>query len=124
MRGFACEFELNLKVFVSLPYYVSRLLDRSPGSHKRRDKRCHIASPLLRSALHTCLSAHDIAIDETGSSLAHLPGPPLELMSGTDTEREAGVSPRSRECLVATVVRSGCSISIILADIAMRVSCL
>jgi hypothetical protein len=59
------------------------------GSHKRRDKRCHIAAPLLRAALHTCLSAHDISIDETGSSLADLSeqGEALEELS-TDVSLE------------------------------------
>ena len=69
------------------------ILSRS-GSHKRRDKRCHIAAPLLRSALHTCLSTHNVHIDETGSSLNHLSGPPLEQLSGTETERKAEIARR------------------------------
>lgn len=64
------------------------------GSHKRRDNRCHIAAPLLRSALHTCLSAHSISIDETGSSLSHLTEPPLETLSGSEAERQAEVAHR------------------------------
>lgn len=58
------------------------------GSHKRRDKRCHIAAPLLRSALHTVLNKHNISIDETGSSLAHLDGPSLEDLSDDERETE------------------------------------
>ncbi|KAK8866114.1 hypothetical protein IAR55_001265 [Kwoniella newhampshirensis] len=73
-----------------LPYRAIVLL----CSHKRRDKRCHIAAPLLRSALHTCLEQHDITIDETGSSLCHLDGPPLEEVGGSDAEREAEVGKR------------------------------
>ena len=65
-----------------------------PGSHKRRDKRCHIAAPLLRSALHTCLSTHSVHIDETGSSLSHISGAPLEDLTGTETEREAEIAQR------------------------------
>ena len=67
------------------------------GSHKRRDKRCHIAGPLLRAALHTTLSKHGITIDETGSSLTHLTGPPLEQLEGTDLDREVEVGKRISE---------------------------
>ncbi|WVW82530.1 hypothetical protein I302_104541 [Kwoniella bestiolae CBS 10118] len=73
-----------------LPYRAVVLL----CSHKRRDKRCHIAAPLLRSALHTVLSKHDIEIDEDGSSLTHLDGPPLEEIEGSDKEREEEVGKR------------------------------
>ncbi|WWD09620.1 hypothetical protein V865_007748 [Kwoniella europaea PYCC6329] len=73
-----------------LPYRAVVLL----CSHKRRDKRCHIAAPLLRSALHTVLSKYDIDIDEDGSSLSHLDGPPLEEIEGTDQEREEEVGKR------------------------------
>lgn len=59
------------------------------GSHKRRDKRCHIAAPLLRAAFHTVLEKHDITIDETGSSLACPDGDALEELHGTDAERDA-----------------------------------
>lgn len=59
------------------------------GSHKRRDKRCHIAAPLLRSALISCLEKYDISIDETGESLINLDGKPLETTGGTTQEREA-----------------------------------
>lgn len=64
------------------------------GSHKRRDKRCHIAAPLLRHALITVLRKYDVSIDETGSSLSHLHGPPLEEVSGTEEERELEVEKR------------------------------
>jgi hypothetical protein len=65
---------------------ISRLIG---GSHKRRDKRCHIAAPLLRSALVSCLEKYDISIDETGESLINFDGKPLEMTSGTTQEREA-----------------------------------
>jgi hypothetical protein len=65
------------------------------GSHKRRDKRCHIAAPLLRSALHTVLAHHDISIDETGQSLSVLDGPPIEeLEVSSEEEREKLVSEK------------------------------
>ncbi len=79
------------------PASLDRCCRSNPGSHKRRDKRCSIAAPLLRSALHTCLSAHSISIDETGSSLTPLPGPPLETLPGTESEREAEVARRIEE---------------------------
>lgn len=61
----------------------------TPGSHKRRDKRCHIAAPLLRSALISCLAKHDITVDETGGSLANLDEKSLESIDGTESERLA-----------------------------------
>ncbi|OCF37662.1 hypothetical protein I316_00789 [Kwoniella heveanensis BCC8398] len=75
-----------------LPYRAIVLL----CSHKKRDKRCHIAAPLLRSALHTVLSKYDIAIDEDGSSLAYLSdqGPALEEVEGDALEREKEVGRR------------------------------
>ncbi|WRT64354.1 uncharacterized protein IL334_001286 [Kwoniella shivajii] len=73
-----------------LPYRAVILL----CSHKKRDKRCHIAAPLLRSALHTVLSQHDISIDEDGSSLSHLDGPPIEEMRGTNLEKEIEIGKR------------------------------
>ncbi|WVR06072.1 hypothetical protein IAU60_003100 [Kwoniella sp. DSM 27419] len=76
-----------------LPYRAVVLL----CSHKRRDKRCHIAAPLLRSALHTVLEQHDISIDGTGSSLIDLSGPPLEEIKGTAEEREREVGRRIEE---------------------------
>ncbi|WVF70276.1 hypothetical protein IAT40_005065 [Kwoniella sp. CBS 6097] len=78
-----------------LPYRAIVLL----CSHKKRDKRCHIAAPLLRSALHTVLAQHDITIDEDGSSLAYLSdqGSPLEELQGDDFEREKEVGKRIEE---------------------------
>ncbi|TYJ52732.1 hypothetical protein B9479_006666 [Cryptococcus floricola] len=76
-----------------LPYRAVVLL----CSHKKRDKRCHIAAPLLRSALHTCLQTHDIAVDDTGSSLINLDGPPLEEVEGGEEERELEVGRRIGE---------------------------
>lgn len=67
------------------------------GSHKRRDKRCHIAAPLLRSALHAVLEKHDISIDETGSSLACFDGEALEDLDGSDEERDAEAQRRIQE---------------------------
>jgi hypothetical protein len=67
-------------IFLSLPGI--------PGSHKRRDKRCHIAAPLLRSALHTCLAAHSISVDETGSSLSHLDEQGLALEDSSSPSEE------------------------------------
>lgn len=69
----------------------------NPGSHKRRDKRCHIAAPLLRSAFHTVLEKHDIAVDETGSSLACPDGLALEDLDGSDEERDAEALRRLEE---------------------------
>jgi hypothetical protein len=64
------------------------------GSHKRRDKRCSIAAPLLRSALVTVLSKHSINVDHTGSSLVALDGPALEEVAGGEAEREVEVGKR------------------------------
>jgi hypothetical protein len=82
---------------LSLQFPITQALLIQPGSHKRRDKRCHIAAPLLRSALHTVLDQYDISIDETGSSLSNLSGPPLEAMTGTPAERESEVGKRIAE---------------------------
>ncbi|WVQ77002.1 hypothetical protein IAR50_006681 [Cryptococcus sp. DSM 104548] len=73
-----------------LPYRAVILL----CSHKRRDKRCHIAAPLLRSALQTCLQTHDISVDHSGSSLINLDGPALEEVEGGEEEREEEVGRR------------------------------
>ncbi|TXT15934.1 hypothetical protein VHUM_00437 [Vanrija humicola] len=73
-----------------LPYRAIVLL----CSHKRRDKRCSIAAPLLRSALVTCLTKHGVHVDETGSSLAVPELGALEELEGTDAEREAEVGRR------------------------------
>ncbi|WWC86468.1 uncharacterized protein L201_001345 [Kwoniella dendrophila CBS 6074] len=89
-KGINPKDEFNRRRSYVLPYRAVILL----CSHKRRDKRCHIAAPLLRSALHTVLSKYDIDIDEDGSSLSHLDGPPLEEVEGTDIEREEEVGKR------------------------------
>ncbi|RXK39227.1 hypothetical protein M231_03447 [Tremella mesenterica] len=73
-----------------LPYRAVVLL----CSHKRRDKKCHIAAPLLRSALHTVLARYDISVDETGSSLCAMDDLPLEKVQGTEEEREEEVARR------------------------------
>jgi hypothetical protein len=67
------------------------------GSHKRRDKRCHIAAPLLRAAFHTVLEKYDISIDETGASLACPDGVALEELDMTDEERDAEAAKRLSE---------------------------
>lgn len=72
------------------------ILLTTTGSHKRRDKRCHIAAPLLRAAFHTVLEKHDITIDDTGSSLACLDETPLEDIDGTDVERDEEAFRRLR----------------------------
>lgn len=40
------------------------------GSHKRRDKRCHIAAPLLEKALCQSLEEHHVSVDLKGNSLS------------------------------------------------------
>lgn len=64
------------------------------GSHKNRDKRCHIAAGLLRPALIGCLERNGVTVDEVGMSLARLDGPPLEELEGSEAEREAEVGRR------------------------------
>lgn len=66
----------------------------SAGSHKRRDKRCSIAAPLLRHAFLTSFEKYGITADETGQSLISLEGPALEALEGSDAEREAEVGRR------------------------------
>ena len=85
-------------------YFVSLYTPKSKshcsfhvGSHKRRDKRCHIAAPLLRAAFHTVLEKHDISIDETGASLACPEGEALEELDVTDKERDAEAARRLSE---------------------------
>ncbi|WWC66194.1 uncharacterized protein I206_100095 [Kwoniella pini CBS 10737] len=92
-KPFEVEDEFSRRRSWVLPYRAVILL----CSHKKRDKRCHIAAPLLRSALHTVLQKHGVEIDEDGSSLSHLDGPPLEEMHGSDTERESEVGKRIGE---------------------------
>ena len=47
--------------------------------------------------MHTVLEKHDIAIDETGSSLACLEGDALEDIEGSDTERDEEAQRRIRD---------------------------
>ncbi|KAM0793787.1 hypothetical protein ACM66B_001204 [Microbotryomycetes sp. NB124-2] len=51
-----------------LPYYALVLV----CSHKRRDKRCHIAAPLLVEQFHRHLHRHDLEVDERGDDI-HCP---------------------------------------------------
>ncbi|KAK4050373.1 hypothetical protein OIV83_003442 [Microbotryomycetes sp. JL201] len=51
-----------------LPYYALVLV----CSHKRRDKRCHIAAPLLVEQFHRHLHRHDMEVDERGDDI-HCP---------------------------------------------------
>jgi hypothetical protein len=51
---------------------VSTLAPMS-GSHKTRDKRCHIAAPLLQDVITSTLALHDYTVDHKGSSLHDLP---------------------------------------------------
>ena len=80
-------------IYSSLSYIRSFYL----GSHKRRDKRCHIAAPLLRAAFHAVLEKHEISIDETGASLACPEGEALEELDVTDEERDAEAARRLSE---------------------------
>jgi (2Fe-2S) ferredoxin len=43
------------------------------GSHKTRDKRCHIAAPLLQDVITSTLALHDYTVDHKGSLLHDLP---------------------------------------------------
>ncbi|GAA5884560.1 hypothetical protein JCM16303_000028 [Sporobolomyces ruberrimus] len=65
-----------------LPYRAVVLL----CSHKKRDRRCSIAAPLLANQFHHHLSKHDIHVDETGEDLES--GAPLEEWEGTPEEKE------------------------------------
>ena len=68
----------------------------TPGSHKRRDKRCSIAAPLLRAALVTCLEKHDVTVDETGGSLINLSETAVEDVEGTDEQRAAEIEKQKK----------------------------
>ncbi|KDE06888.1 hypothetical protein MVLG_02776 [Microbotryum lychnidis-dioicae p1A1 Lamole] len=57
-----------------LPYRALVLI----CSHKRRDKRCHIAAPLLINQFHHHLAEHDLEMDERGDSLGSSDERPLE----------------------------------------------
>lgn len=65
-----------------LPYRAVVLL----CSHKKRDRRCSIAAPLLANQFHHHLSKHDIHVDETGEDLES--GAPIEEWEGTPEEKE------------------------------------
>lgn len=52
------------------------------GSHKRRDKRCHQAAPLLLAQFHHHLEANDLEIDERGDDITD-DGPPIEEWDAT-----------------------------------------
>lgn len=64
-----------------LPYRAVVLL----CSHKKRDRRCHIAAPLLANQFHHHLARHDLVVDERGEDLES--GPPVEEWDGTDEEK-------------------------------------
>ncbi|GHJ88293.1 hypothetical protein NliqN6_4695 [Naganishia liquefaciens] len=72
----------------TLPYRAVVLL----CSHKRRDKRCHIAAPLLEKALIHSLEQHQVSIDLKGDSLSadHLEEshPPLDDVPRDDLQAE------------------------------------
>ncbi|KAK1925464.1 Sucrase/ferredoxin-like-domain-containing protein [Papiliotrema laurentii] len=91
LQGDAREGTGRLSSWV-MPYRAVVLL----CSHKRRDKRCHIAAPLLRSALITCLAKHGITVDETGGSLCNLDGRSLEDLEGTEEERKEHVEKQRK----------------------------
>ncbi|GAA5878882.1 hypothetical protein JCM1840_000829 [Sporobolomyces johnsonii] len=65
-----------------LPYHAVILL----CSHRRRDKRCSIAAPLLISQFHHHLGKHGFEVDERGEDLDD--GPPIEEWEGTPEEKE------------------------------------
>ncbi|GAA5873051.1 hypothetical protein JCM3774_000323 [Rhodotorula dairenensis] len=65
-----------------LPYHCVILL----CSHRKRDKRCSIAAPLLISQFHHHLERHGLHVDERGDDLAH--GPPIEDWEGSEEARE------------------------------------
>ncbi|BGP52473.1 hypothetical protein JCM8202_000119 [Rhodotorula sphaerocarpa] len=66
-----------------LPYNCVILL----CSHRKRDKRCSIAAPLLISQFHHHLEKHGLHVDERGDDLAH--GPPIEEWEGSEEDKEA-----------------------------------
>lgn len=66
-----------------LPYAAVVLI----CSHKRRDKRCHIAAPLLINQFHHHLDQHGLEVDERGDDLSD--GPSIEEYEGDDQARES-----------------------------------
>ncbi|GAA6064110.1 hypothetical protein JCM10212_002487 [Sporobolomyces blumeae] len=63
-RSLAASSSSSLKSW-PLPYRAVVLL----CSHKTRDKRCHIAAPLLAHQFHHHLEKHDLVVDESGEGL-------------------------------------------------------
>lgn len=59
------------------------------GSHKTRDKRCHIAAPMLEEVITSTLSMHDYTVDIKGSALHDLSASEqLETLGGGEGEIE------------------------------------
>lgn len=73
------------------------------GSHKRRDKRCHIAAPLLEKALVHSLEQHQVSIDLKGNALSadHLEEshPPLDGVQQSDLQAEVEKRLRAIEAV-------------------------
>ncbi|GAA5923606.1 sucrase/ferredoxin-like domain-containing protein [Sporobolomyces koalae] len=84
-----------------LPYRAVILL----CSHKKRDKRCHIAAPLLANQFHHHLSKHDLIVDEHGEDLEV--GTPIEEWVGTDDERETQLNNALRDEHISAGERVG-----------------
>ncbi|GJN91962.1 hypothetical protein Rhopal_004990-T1 [Rhodotorula paludigena] len=66
-----------------LPYHCIVLL----CSHRKRDKRCSIAAPLLISQFHHHLEKHGLHVDERGDDLTE-DGLPIEEWEGAPEEKE------------------------------------
>lgn len=77
--------------------------DSHAGSHKRRDKRCHIAAPLLEKALVQSLEQHQVSIDLKGNALSadHLEEshPPLDGVQRDDLQAEVEKRLRAIEAV-------------------------
>ncbi|GAA5908971.1 sucrase/ferredoxin-like domain-containing protein [Sporobolomyces salmoneus] len=73
-----------------LPYRAVILL----CSHKKRDRRCHLAAPLLASQFHHHLERHDLHVDERGEDLEH--ELPIEDWIGTAEEKEKELEEKLR----------------------------
>ncbi|BGO88472.1 hypothetical protein NBRC10512_003014 [Rhodotorula toruloides] len=74
-----------------LPYQAVILL----CSHRKRDKRCSIAAPLLISQFHTHLDKHGLHVDERGEDLAE--GPAIEEWEGDEGEKRRNMEESLRE---------------------------
>ncbi|BGP21209.1 sucrase/ferredoxin-like family protein [Rhodotorula toruloides] len=81
-----------------LPYQAVILL----CSHRKRDKRCSIAAPLLISQFHIHLDKHGLHVDERGEDLAE--GPAIEEWEGGEEERSRKLEEKLKE---GTGVESG-----------------